>query len=171
MKNGKDFADEIRRTLNQMDAWHHGFDNVGHYLGPKRPADRVACFGGATWLLELKELRSPRFPFSRLDAHQERALLKIASAGGFGLVLVKHIYCASRSRCWAILIEDFVRLRDSGERKSLPLPAEFDEHSHECEPGVRYVGRYARNPVRSGYIYDLEALFHHVMASRSRGTP
>lgn len=152
---GKVFAEEVRQTLNKMNVWHFGFDAIGHYLGPKRPADRVVCYGGRLILLELKECRQTSFSFSRLALHQEKALEKVERAGGMGLILIKQIL-ANRSQCFAIRIRHFLALREQGDRKSIPLPKAILSADVKSWEGLPRVCRSRR----LGEIWDLDYAFY-----------
>ena len=90
---GKGFANEFWHSINdfakQAPLWDHGFDNVGHYLGPKRPADRIVLHEGKGWLIELKEVNSKRLSFDAILEHQHTALSKASKTGNLALVVVK----------------------------------------------------------------------------------
>lgn len=127
---GIKFQEEIQEALKMLDCWKHNLDHIGElfcsecgalHKQPKRKADLIAFYRRTGWLLECKEIRATRLPWSRLERHQEDALLK-AARSGFGLVLIKQILKPRPPRVFALAIQDWQHLRDEGHLgASLPL--------------------------------------------------
>lgn len=101
----KKFSGEIREAIQALgrNARKHNFDDVGQVVAgraARRPADWEFTYKGAHVVLELKAIKGPTLPYSKIEFHQVRTLLREHDAGGFGLVLVKQLL--ARPRVWVI---------------------------------------------------------------------
>lgn len=147
----KTFSKEIFDSIKALGPakWEHSFDNVGQVVAgraARRPADRQVVYRDRAFVLELKAVRGDTLPYSEIKNHQVRTLVRVARAGGFGLVLVKQLL--ARPRCWVIPSQLLVeRELDIGVTGSFALG-----------PPLVEVARIPDPRGWKGCVWDLKAL-------------
>lgn len=122
-KRGKTFEDEFACSLKELSipVWYHNFNNVGHFLGPKRPADFLVMALARGWLIELKEIHGNTIPFSSVKPHQEEHHEVVAPTGCRALVIVKQVLPrGSKAFAWEWTL--WKHIRDFNVRKSILIP-------------------------------------------------
>ena len=83
--------------------------------------DLFAVYDGVPAAIECKASRVfGLFPFARVQKHQVEALSEMKNAGGVGVILICY-GTGRKKRAFILDIDEYLRLRDSGDRKSLSL--------------------------------------------------
>jgi hypothetical protein len=172
---GKVLEAELRQFFRSVEAWSHGFDNVGASsascprcgqavgrLNARRPADRIACYRGLSILCEAKETGVPRLPFAALQEHQARHLERHAETPSSGLSIVVIRWNIPRApRAFAVTWRAFNMLSHELGRASIPL-ADADRPIFLAELPRRRI-----HPHDAGPTWDLRDYLDFLICGRT----
>jgi len=105
--SGKSFESEISASLRAMSktvAMAYQNSNM-----PAPVCDHIVWINGTSYLLEEKELRTNRFPFSRITDAERKHAEGVTRAGCRAVVLIKHI-TTSAVRVFACEWSDWLKM-------------------------------------------------------------
>lgn len=121
------FECEVWRSLKELSGCYvHRFTDTSamRYMNSfslKQPADFLVLYHGFPVVIECKSVKNPRrFECRYVRQSQVESLLAWRDAGGLSYLFICDRSQARKFRCYAISIEDYVMLSDSGSVSSIP---------------------------------------------------
>ena len=133
MAKGYSFEYEMNKSLETLWDYHFRIPDARAMRGfnimqtRKVPADFVGCKSGIFHLLECKQNKEKSIRYSRLQDHQEEALVKVNSVGGVGLIAVNfhngvRFKDKKVDRTFLLDVANWVAFKEKNKnRKSIPI--------------------------------------------------
>ena len=110
MSYGKDFESEVSKSVSQ-----YLRDKTGWNYNSNTPApvcDHMALIDGRAYLLEAKEVRSLKIPFTAVSENERKHLTRWIEADGLAAILVKYVATGGRSRAWWMPWGDWLQMEE-----------------------------------------------------------
>lgn len=110
MSYGKDFESEVSKSVTQYlrdkTSWNYNSNT------PAPVCDHMALVDGWAYLLEAKEVRSLKIPFSAVTENERKHLTRWIEADGLAAILIKYVATGGRSRVWWMPWGDWLQMEE-----------------------------------------------------------